>query len=152
MSVSLLLTSITDAISQLSISGVTIRDYDGITGSWKSTANVLYPNPEGFITNFSVTYPTVLRGAAAPADVRYTLNYRFLGTQLGDIGGMAKAYADMVDKVALVAAKMIETDAPYSGRVEMQLAGVTIGARTDPAGNVYHGADIALNVMEMQNP
>lgn len=150
MTVSLLLSSITGAIADLSIQDVTIKDHDGIAASWVSTPNVLYPNPEGFITNFRVEYDTLLRGDA-PLWVLYTLNYRFLGTQLGDLATLPVAYTAMIEKVARVAAALIMEDAPYSGKVEMEVASIVVGARVDPAGNQFHGADIALNVKEMQN-
>lgn len=151
MSVSLLLPDITDAIHDLDISGVEIVDFDGIAVSWKSKANVLYPNPEGFVTNFNPEWLTLLQGNDAPLDVSYTLNYRFLGTQIGDLSNMAKAYALMVNQVVNILNTLLGTDRPYSGKVQMSVGSVTFGARTDPAGSVFHGADIALNVVEMQN-
>jgi len=152
MSISLLLESVTNAIAAISITGVTVKDADEVAASWKSLPNVLYPNPEGFITDFSITYQANLRGATAPLDVAYTLNYRFLGVEIGDLSQMAKQYGDMIGKVADIIAAMISTDTPYSGIVEMEVRSVSIGARADPVGNIYHGADIALGVTEMQNP
>lgn len=152
MAISSLLADITEAISELSIDGVTVKDTNQIAASWVSLPNVLYPNPEEFITNFQLQYQSMPRGAEAKVDIRYTLNYRFLGTQIGDMGNLGKAYASMIGKVLLIIAAMMETTSPYDGRVDMELANVTVGARVDPAGNGFHGADIALNIVEMQNP
>ena len=151
MTISSLLTDITNAIEALSINGVTIKDIDQISAQWKSQPNVLYPNPEGFLTNFTLEYQSFTRGASSQVDIKYTLNYRFLGVEIGDLSNMPAAYSQMVDKVILIINAMITATAPYSGRVDMELAGVSFGARVDPAGNGFHGADIALNITEMQN-
>lgn len=84
-------------------------------------------------------------------DVSYTLNYRYLGSQIGDLSQMPKQYGEMIEKVSDIIEKMISTDTPYAGTVEMEVVNVSVGARIDPAGNSYHGADIALKVTEMQN-
>lgn len=151
MTVSLLLTSITGAIDNINVSGVVIKNYNGVAASWQSQPNVLYPNPEGFITDFALSFPTNLRGASAPQDVAYTLNYRFLGSEVGDLSQMPNEYSLMIDKLVLILNALQGVDAPYSGLVEMEVVGVTVGARADPAGNIFHGADIALRITEMQN-
>lgn len=148
MALTIYLTSITDAISQLSVTGVTFRDYDGIVANWQSTPNVFYPVPETFVSNFRVEYPSVMQGGDSPVDLLYTLNYRMLGTAVGNLGNFPTAYADCAVKALALAAKMIETDSPYSGKVEMRVTGFSIGVRIDPAGNQYHGADISVSIVE----
>jgi hypothetical protein len=64
---------------------------------------------------------------------------------------MPVAYAAMIGKVVLIINAMITATAPYDGRIDLVLGNVTFGMREDPAGNQYHGADIALNITEMQN-
>lgn len=153
MTFSLLLSNVCDSISAISISGVTVKDVDQIAPTWISTPNVLYPNPnsEGFITGFGMEFDSIMQGTNAPITVNYTLNYRFLGTQIGDMANFSSAYADVVSKVALIVNAIISTPAPYSGRVQMSLGSVSVGAKIDPAGNKFHGADIQLNIQEMQN-
>jgi hypothetical protein len=151
MSISLLLPNITAAIASINVTGVTIRDTNNWSVAYPLAPNVLYPNPEGFLTNFSLQYQSFTRGASALVDVRYTLNYRFLGSAIGDNATIVTGWSDMIDKLTSIIAKMIEVTAPYDGRVDMEVAEVTVGARADPAGNMYHGADIAMTVTEMQN-
>ena len=151
MTVSLLLANIANSISAISISGVTVKDKDQIVGNWTPTPNVLYPNPDGWITNFSIEYDALMQGATAPMTISYQLNYRFLGVQVGDISTFPVSYSALVDKLVLIINALIAVYAPYSGKVEMILNGVTIGARQDPVGNNYFGADITLNISEMQN-
>jgi hypothetical protein len=154
MTITLLLPQIANAISALSISGVTIKDYDEISAAQTGQANVMYPNPEapGWITDFTLSYPSLLEGGDAPVDISYTLNYRFLHVQIGDLSQFPKSYKDLVDKVALIIAGIISIHSPYSGRVNMKMGNISIGGRTDLAGNQYHGADIAILITEMQNP
>jgi hypothetical protein len=151
MTVSLKLASIADAISAISISGVTVKDKDQIAASWVSTPNVLYPNPDGWITNFSLDYVALMQGTTAPMDISYTLNYRFLGVQVGDLSIFPTAYSSLVDKLILIVNAVIAVPAPYSGTVELKLGNINIGARTDPTGNNFFGADLSFLITEQQN-
>ena len=151
MTVSLLLANIADSISQMSVSGVTVKDKDEIVADWESLPNVLFPKPDGWITNFSMDFKSFLQGTSAAMDVSYTLTYRFLGTAVGDLSTFPVAYSTLVNKLVLILNAFIALDAPYSGRVELVVGSVDIGPKDDPAGNQYHGADITINITEMQN-
>ncbi len=151
MTTALLLVSIVDAIANISISGVTVKDVDQLSASWIALPNVLYPNDENFIDNFLVQYDSLLEGADAPETISYTLNYRFLGTQVGDMATMPVGYSNVVTKLAAIINALIAVPSPYAGRVNMKVGACPLGPRTDPAGNQYYGADIALLIQEMQN-
>lgn len=153
MTVSLYLSSVCDAIAALSVAGVTVKDKNEISPSWVSQPNILYPNPNqrGFITDFSLVFDSVLQGADAPVTISYTLNYRFLGTQIGDMATFPLAYSDVIDKAILIVNAIIAMPAPYSGKVEMVQGPISVGDFIDPAGNAYHGADLALRIKEMHN-
>lgn len=151
MAISLLLPHITDAIGDLSISGVTIKKVNELNASYTLTNNVLYPQPEGFITGFRLEFVSFPRGEDAKVNVLYDLHYRFLSTQIGDLSNMATAYATMFEAVVALVSSLIEVHELYDGKVDMEVGAVTFGARADPVGNMFHGADITLNVMEMQN-
>lgn len=151
MAFSLHLANIADSIAGISITGVTVKDKDQIAGSWASLPNVLYPNPDGWITDFGLDFAAITRGTNAPVNVRYTLNYRFLGVQVGDIATFPASYSALVDKVITIINAIEAVHAPYSGSVDMQVTGLELGPLTDPAGNQYFGADIALSVEEIQN-
>lgn len=153
MTFSLYITSITAAIANMSVTGVTIKDKDEIFIAANGLANTLIPNPnaDGFITNFDIQYDSLLQGAEAPSTVSYTLNYRFLGVTIGDAASWSKAYSDIVDKLVLIVNAIVALPGPFSGRIEMKLSDVSIGAKEDPSGNLFHGADFALAITEMQN-
>lgn len=148
MTLSLYITNITNAIASLNVTGVTFVDYDGIVADWKAQPNVFYMIPENPITDGGVSYPTVLKGANAPEDITYTLNYRFLGTQVGSIGGFTKGFVNAFEKAHSLKAKLIDTDAPYSGKVNMSVSNFDVGPKEDPSGNRYFGADISLTITE----
>lgn len=151
MTISTLFATVTDFIENLTITGVTIKDFDELSPSWVSTPNILYPNPEGFLTDLRLEYQSFPHGADAKVNILYTLNYRFLGTQIGVGASLLTGYAAMVSKVILIINAIVTNHTAGSGAVEIELGGVTFGAREDPSGNGFHGADIAINVMEMQN-
>lgn len=152
MTAGLYISSVCDAIAGISISGVTVKDRNEIVGNWNSMPNVLYPNPNGsFITGFSMKFDSMLQGANAPITLNYTLNYRFLGTAIGDLSTFTTAYSAIMDKIILIVNAIIANPAPYSGRIQMSLGDVTMGAKEDPAGNMYHGADFSILIEELQN-
>lgn len=151
MTVSLNLANVAGAISNISVSGVTVKNKDEVAGSWTSKPNVLFPNPENWVTGFSMTWDALLQSAEAPMTISYTLNYRFLGVAVGDISAMPVSYSALVDKLILIINAIISTPAPYSGRIEMKIGDVSIGPKIDPAGNNYYGADFSVSISEQQN-
>jgi hypothetical protein len=153
MTVSLNIANIADAIAAVSITGVTIKDVDQVAGSFLGQSSILYPNIDGpFMTDFSLDYKAIIRGASAPVNPFYTLNYRYLYVQVGDIAILPKAYGDCFTKLIAILNALIGVDAPYSGGVNMEIADVTdLHPLPDPVGNMFYGFDIALRVEEIQN-
>ena len=151
MAISLLLPNITAAIDDISITGVVVKNYDGIVANWQSHPMVLYPDPLGFITDFSIDFKTLLRGSIAPQDISYTLHYRYLHTEVGDLSQFAKQYGDMITKVVAILNAILAVSEPYSGAVDMEVVDLAVGPREDPAGNMYHGAKYIHRFEEEQN-
>ena len=151
MTFAMLLPNITDAISNIAIAGVSTVDTDKIVASWQENANILYPNinPPGFITNTSIEYVTVLRGLDAPLNFHYTMNYRFLGTKLGDLTDIGLAYTNVMTKSFVIMEAIIDIATIYSGKVTIELGAFSFGMKDDPVGNEYHGADFEFHIMEM---
>jgi hypothetical protein len=153
MAISLHLKDIADAISAISITGVTVKDVNQLSGSWVSLPNVLYPNIDGpWVTDFSLDYKAFVRGVSAPVNPSYTLHYRFLGVAVGDLAILPAAYNDLIDKVILIINAIMGEDDPYSGGVNMELDDISdLHPLPDPAGNMFYGCDFALRVEEIQN-
>lgn len=145
MAISVQIATVADSISKLSISNVTIKDIDQLSASWKSLPNVLYPRPENFITGVSLI-PAVM--SKQKYDLHYVLNYRFLNVQLGNDAVLFATYPALIAKIVLIANAII-TNHNLTGVIDVSFGGITaIGALPDPAGNAYHGADFAINVLE----
>lgn len=151
MTVSVQLATVADSISGLSISGVTIKDFDSLTASWKSQPYVMYPNPENPFGNFSLTRDSQGTGGTAQFTLTYNLNYRLLGLALGDVGQFGGSYSALVAKLVLILNAIITNDS-VTGAVDISPTGTpTIGPRTDPAGNQYFGCDFSIRVQEFIN-
>ncbi len=145
MAINVQIATVADSISKLSISGVTIKDINELSSSWKSLPNVLYPRPDNFVTDIALT-PVEL--TKSKYDLRYTLNYRFLNIQLGNDAVLFAGYATLIAKIVLIV-NAIVTNHNLTGAIDVSFSGITaIGALPDPAGNVYHGADFSIDVLE----
>ena len=144
MAISCQLATVADSISKLSISGITIRDIDALSTSWQGLPNVLYPKPDGFVTNIQVESVELTR---SKYDLHYTLNYRYLYVALGSDAVLFAGYATFIANIILIVNAII-TNHNVTGAIDLTLGGVTVGPMQDPAGNMYHGADIQINVME----
>ena len=145
MAINIQIATIADSISKLSIAGVTIKDINELSASWKSLPNVLYPRPNNFITNVALTAAVMSK---QKYDLHYVLNYRFLNVQVGSDAVMFATYPELIAKVVLIANAII-TNHNLTGAIDVSFGGITdIGALPDPAGNVFHGCDFQINVLE----
>ncbi len=148
MTINVQLVTVADSISHISVSGVNVRDIDTIPETAIGFCPVLFPKPDGFITDMIFTRQTFGSDGSALMDLEYTLNYRFLYAEVGSGSELAN-YAGVIEKLALIL-EAIFTDDTQTGAVDMQLQSVSnIGPLPDPVGlNAFHGVDIALRVLE----
>lgn len=145
MAIDCKITTVADSIAGLSISGVTVKDINELSASWKSLPNVLYPRPDNFVTNMSLTQAELTK---QKFDLRYTLNYRFLHVQLGNDAVLFATYPTLIAKIVLIINAII-TNHNLTGAIDVSFGGITaLGPLPDPAGNVYHGADFQINILE----
>jgi len=154
MSYTLRMSDIVSAISQLNIPNVSIKNLEQIASSWTSTNKVLYPNPnqDGFITGFTMEWERDIADNITLRQASYTLNYRYLGTQIGDLSNFSKAYGDVAADLAVITNALVNAAQSILGSTQGQvtLGSISIGNKQDPAGNQFHGADFAINVIETQ--
>jgi len=145
MAIDCKMVTVADSIAGLSISGVTVKDINELSASWKSLPNVLYPRPDNFVTGMSLTQAELTK---QKFDLRYTLNYRFLHVQLGNDAVLFAAYPTLIAKIVLIINTIIANH-NLSCAVDVSFGGITaLGPLPDPAGNVYHGCDFTINVLE----
>ena len=143
--------TVADSISKLSVSGVTIKDLNEIPESANAfDCPMVYPNPDGFVSAFEVERMAASSGASNVWDIHYTLTYRFLHSELGQGLGLFDVYDDMVDKVMDFVDKMLISDA-VTGAVDLEVEEIsTFGPVSDPSGNMFHGCDIMLRILEFE--
>ncbi len=145
MAIDCKIVTVADSISKLSISGVTIKDINELSASWTSLPNVLYPRPENFVTGVSLVPAELTK---QKYDLKYTLNYRFLNVQLGNDAVLFVTYPTLIAKIVLIVNAII-TNHNLTGAIDVSFGGIAaIGALADPAGNIYHGCDFAINILE----
>jgi hypothetical protein len=146
MSTTIDITTVTDAISHLSIAGVTIKDIDEIPDSAGLNRAIMFPRPDNPVTNFRVEYAEETRQLQ---NVYYTLNYMYL--HLAASGGMGGIFAFMsglmTNVVAIVTALTSATTLGGATLNGNPLIG-QISPVTDPAGNTYQGCSISIDIMQ----
>src|SRR3990170_2945459 len=137
----LAISTICDSISVLSVSGLTIKDLNEIPEAVMARdCPVIYPKPDGFITNFEMVRDSFGGGSTAKMTVTYDLTYRLLGAPLGSGRGLFDSYSLMVEKVYayIDAVQAIDT---MTGLEDITPADTTaFGPVSDPAGGMFHGA------------
>lgn len=146
MSVNVKFTTVADAISKLSISGVTLRDIDQIAASVAVAPATFAPKPGGYISNLRVTVDSFGSAGAQKMTLTYTLNYTYYHCQIGSVLDFG-AYAAMVTNIAAILAALMTNDT-VTGAIDQQPKMSDIGPVLDPAGNQYHGCVFSLDITE----
>lgn len=149
MTATINIVAITGAIEGITVTGLTISDWDTIQDQTDVRAKpVLFPDPVNSVTNMVVTNDTWgLESAAeksAAYDLRYVLAYEKVGTGRGlkDIlPGLIAMVADIVEAVTA-------TELGSYGAITSQVLVPNVGIIQDPAGNQYHGALVTIRVLE----
>jgi len=152
MTANIVLEDVANAIAALSVSGVNIRDIDQIPETAKNIIPVLFPVPNGFITDLVWSRETFGIDADAAMNLTYILHYRYLHAIVGSGGGLLAVYAAMIRNIINIL-KAIFADSDLGNAVDVTLNSISdIGVHTvhtDPAGDLqYHGVEITLKVTE----
>ena len=142
------ITTVTNSIAALSVTGVTIKDIDEIPTSVDAyDCPILYPEPVDFVTNLTVTAASF----QGKYDVEYDLTYTFLYAQIGEGGGLFDHYSGFVAKVCLILDRIL-LSLNITGSVTLEWNGaVNFGPVYDPVMNVFHGCNIVLHVLEHED-
>jgi len=153
MTVSIGITAIMTALSDLSITGLTFCDTSEIPeGTDPFRVPMLFPIPDRFISDFVYTRDSYGGGSTALAHVNYNINLRLCYAPMASGRGLFDVYPSMVAMVVLILNKLIVSDT-LSTAVDVQVAGVPVfGKVFDIHNNIpYHGAEITVSVMEFVN-
>lgn len=143
--------TITDSLSNLSISGINVLDKDEIKESFTGyDCPVLCPRPNEFITAPQVVSASFGTGTSHQMDVTYNLTYRYFHAPVGQ-GDLVKTWSDMVDGLFLIFYAIATNDA-ITGLIDLQITNITqFGEVQDGAGNGFHGCDITMRILEHIN-
>lgn len=147
MSAYLAIDTVATSISNMSVSGVTIKDTtampDAVNGR---DCPLLCPAPN-YLGNVSVERESFGSATQARKDITYTLTYRLFYAPVGSTRGLSDIYNGLCVALDNVISAFIDNDA-LSGTIDITPAGASApGIVTDPAGNSYYGTDITLNVL-----
>lgn len=137
------ITTVTDAISKLSIGSTVIKDADEIVDFIGLGTNVLMPRPKNFITGFRVE---PVETTKQNLNVYYTLNYVYYHCQIGN--NIFAVYGAMLTNLALILGAL-SSDTPLAGTMDHGAPRVgEIAGIPDPKGNVYHSCEISIDIMQ----
>lgn len=146
----LALTTITNSIAALSISGLTIYDLDEVPMSADPRIHSMYPEPVEFIKNFTPQKAAFGTGSTSSWNVEYDLDYTFLYAPVGaerrlkNVGLAMEMVMQIVDAVLAITT--------LTGAVQLTLQSIsTPGKVADPSGTEYTGAYITFHVLEFVN-
>lgn len=145
----LAITTVTNSIAALTVTGLTIKDVDEIPqGLVDRDCPVLIPNPDNFITGFKAEPDTLDK---TKWTVTYTLNYLLIYAQVGAgrttvmekfSGEITKAFA-FIDAVA--AALTLTGSVDWDPGVVDNFDIVTIGE------NNFHSCHVSVDITEFIN-
>lgn len=148
MTVASALSTITNSIAALVITGVTIKDIDEIPQSASMLTPLLIPQPNDFVTDFAVTFQSFGSNGTAKMDMDYSLNYVYLHAEAGSGIGTFDVYSGLITKLSAIIVAILSNDA-ITGLVDMQLGGIgNIGIIEDPSGNQYWGVLFSFRIKE----
>jgi len=147
----LAITTVTNSIAALSVTGLTIKDVDEILyAPTDRECPLLYPEPINFISDLEVLPSTFGTMGSGYFDVKYTLRYTFLYQAAGADRGSLTNYQGMVQLFEDFIDEIIANDA-LTGCVDIQLIGSTsFGVVLAPNGDTFLGAEILLRVHEQE--
>ena len=147
MTIASTISTVTDSIAGLIISGVTIKDIDQIPEAARLLTPLVIPQPNNFVTDLSVTFETFGSNGSAKIDTNYTLNYVFLFCEVGGLSAFA-AFSGLIEKLSSILVAIDSNDA-ISGAVDVKINSIgNLGVITDPAGVEFWGLEFSLRVLE----
>ena len=144
------LTAICNSIAGLSVTGVTLRDLDEIPEAVDpADCPILFPEPDGFLSNIGVVPVSLSTGESRQADVTYNLRYTFLHSVAGEGAGLFDVFPDMIAKVVLILNEVLTNDT-ITGLQDFQVVEITnFGPVSDPAASrTFHGTQFVFSILE----
>ena len=143
--------TVTNSLAAVSVSGVTLKDVDEVkAGLTQRDCPLLTPNPDNFISNFSITPDAMGAGSGRKMTAKYTINYILIQAQVGaGRRDILENYSGMIDNAAAVFDAVVKTD-NITGSVDLlpRFGESYIYAM---GGNDFHAINIMFDVTEFVN-
>ena len=140
--------TVATSIAGLTVSGVTIKDLNAIPDTASMLTPIVFPQPNGYMTNVAMTFESFGSNGAAKMNFEYDLNYVFLYAEVGSGINAFAPYSGLMTKLALILVTIFSNDA-ISGLVDMKLGSVgNVGVIADPTDKNFWGVLFTLHVLE----
>ncbi len=142
---------VADGIAALSVTGLVIKDLDGIRDAVDvRECPVLVPSMMNFITNFNPQRRSTGLNSAAAFDIEYDLTYNLYVEPVGSTRGLQDIFPEMIAKAFAVFDAALATE--NAGAVDVLPKAIqNPGNMNDPANNGFIGCQIVFHVMEFVN-
>lgn len=142
-------TTLVRSISELSITGVIINDASAIPPAGGNLPHILYPEPAGFVSDFTMERNSY-GSDDAKMTVTYTLNYTYLHCPIGQGRTGLDIYEDLLTHVGRILDAVLAIDT-ITGAIDVNPTVTDFGAVVDPSGGTYLGCKLALICQEFVN-
>ena len=148
MTVSISAKTVVDSISHISIAGITIKNIAGIPTSGSMVTPILFPQPDGWLSDIEPTAENMGSGSSRMLNFNYTLNYVFLMSPVGSGISDMDNISPLADFLELILEAMLTNDT-VTGLVDLMPNGVSqIGQVKAPDDNLYWGILFSLRCLE----
>lgn len=150
MTVTCNVNTVATSIAGLTVTGVTIKDLNAIPDTGSMLTPIMFPQPNGYMSNTSMTFESFGSNGTAKMNLEYDLNYVFLYAEVGSGVNAFAPYSGLITKLAAILVTIFSNDA-ISGLVDMKLGSVgNVGVIADPAGTNFWGVLFTLHVLEYE--
>ena len=153
---SLSVATIATGISNLSITGVTVKDMSGIPDQVNASRDcpILFPHPDQFLSGSNGEPATSAATFGAPADRAWifyrTYKYVYLHAPVGAGRGISEHYLGMSNN-----ADAIQTALTLLDLTSVDVRNINISdfaVLSDPSGSQFYGFNLTLVLREWINP
>jgi len=142
--------TIANAIAGLTFTGINTKTTSTIPLNAITECPLFMPRPDDFITEIQFSRESFGMSGSEKMNLSYTMNWQYFHAPVGQILSF-QDYSDMLDNVCVILQTIANNDT-VTGAVDIQIRDIPRFAQlADVSGNYYHGAQIALRILEFIN-
>lgn len=150
----LLLSTVTNSIAALSVTGLTIKDIDEIPARvYGRNCPIMYPEPLEFMGGWESQKMTFGRGATVKWMMRYNITYTLLYAAIGSGRGL-ELFAPTIALASAFFDKLMESVPLTGAELVVPVGWASPGPMYDPSGptstdaELFYGVRLTLQVQE----